>query len=114
MIDRVIIIADGWQAPETKLDAARALGLVADDGTLTDEITRRLNWSMSRRASSTVTSATTLRPWNGRPPGVELALRAGDPEGALEQLCRLRAPCLAVLGRPTDEIQQRAAESGHT
>jgi tetratricopeptide (TPR) repeat protein len=46
--------------------------------------------------------------------GVELALRAGDPEGALEQLCPLRASCLAVLGRPTDEIQQRAAESGHT
>jgi hypothetical protein len=46
--------------------------------------------------------------------GVELALRAGDPEGVLEQLCPLRASCLAVLGRPTDEIQQRAAESGHT
>jgi len=42
--DEPIPIADGWQAPETKLDAARALGLVAEDGTLTDEITRRLNW----------------------------------------------------------------------
>ena len=43
--DEPIPIADGWQAPETKLDAARALGLVAEDGTLTDEITRRLNWT---------------------------------------------------------------------
>src|SRR5207302_1039916 len=42
--DEPIPIADGWQAPETKLDAAGALGLVAEDGTLTDEITRRLNW----------------------------------------------------------------------
>ena len=42
--DEPIPIADGWQAPETKLDAARALGLVAEDGTLTDEITRRVNW----------------------------------------------------------------------
>ena len=42
--DEPIPIADGWQAPETKLDAARALGLVAEDGTLTDEITRRLSW----------------------------------------------------------------------
>jgi hypothetical protein len=42
--DEPIPIADGWQAPETRLDAARALGLVAEDGTLTDEITRRLNW----------------------------------------------------------------------
>jgi hypothetical protein len=42
--DEPIPIADGWQAPETKLDAARALGLVAEDGTLTDETTRRLNW----------------------------------------------------------------------
>jgi hypothetical protein len=42
--DEPISIADGWQAPETKLDAARALGLVAEDGTLTDEITRRLSW----------------------------------------------------------------------
>ena len=42
--DEPIPIADGWQAPETKGDAARALGLVAEDRTLTDEITRRLNW----------------------------------------------------------------------
>jgi len=42
--DEPIPIADGWQAPETKLDAARALDLVAEDGTLTDEITRRLSW----------------------------------------------------------------------
>ncbi len=46
--------------------------------------------------------------------GLELALRTGDPEGALEQLRPLRASCLSALGRPADEIQQRAAQSGRT
>jgi tetratricopeptide (TPR) repeat protein len=42
--------------------------------------------------------------------GLELALRTGDPESALEQLRPLRASCLSALGRPCDEIQQRAAQ----
>jgi tetratricopeptide (TPR) repeat protein len=42
--------------------------------------------------------------------GLELALRTGDPESALDQLRPLRASCLSALGRPSDEIQQRAAE----
>jgi tetratricopeptide (TPR) repeat protein len=48
--------------------------------------------------------------------GLELALRTGDPEAALEQLRPLRASCLSALGRPPDEIQQRAAqgEQGNT
>jgi len=46
--------------------------------------------------------------------GLELALRTGDPEGALEQLRPLRASCLSALGRPADEIQQRAARSERT
>lgn len=48
--------------------------------------------------------------------GLELALRTGDPESALEQLRPLRASCLSALGRPSDEIQQRAApgEQGNT
>jgi tetratricopeptide (TPR) repeat protein len=46
--------------------------------------------------------------------GLELALRTGDPEGALEQLRPLRESCLAALGRPADEIQRRAAEEEHT
>jgi hypothetical protein len=41
--------------------------------------------------------------------GLELALRTGDPESAVEQLRPLRASCLSALGRPSDEIQQRAA-----
>jgi tetratricopeptide (TPR) repeat protein len=41
--------------------------------------------------------------------GLELALRTGDPESALEQLRPLRASCLSALGRPSDEIQERAA-----
>jgi tetratricopeptide (TPR) repeat protein len=45
--------------------------------------------------------------------GLELALRTGDPEGALEQLRPLRASCLAGLGRPSDEIQQHAAQREH-
>ena len=48
--------------------------------------------------------------------GLELALRTGDPEAALEQLRPLRASCLSALGRPSGEIQQRAAqgEQGNT
>jgi hypothetical protein len=42
--------------------------------------------------------------------GLGLALRTGDPESALEQLRPLRASCLSVLGRPSDEIQKRAAQ----
>ena len=42
--------------------------------------------------------------------GLELALRTGDPEPALEQLRPLRASCLSALGRPSDEIQERAAQ----
>jgi hypothetical protein len=41
--------------------------------------------------------------------GLELALRTGDPESAVEQLRPLRASCLSALGRPSGEIQQRAA-----
>ena len=43
--------------------------------------------------------------------GLELALRTGDPEPAVEQLRPLRASCLSALGRPSGEIQERAAES---
>jgi len=46
--------------------------------------------------------------------GLELALRTGDPEGAVEQLRPLRASCLAALGRSADEIQQHAAQGEHT
>jgi len=42
--------------------------------------------------------------------GLELALRTGDPESALEQLRPLRASCLSALGRPSDEIQKRTAQ----
>ena len=45
--------------------------------------------------------------------GLELALRTGDPEGALVQLRPLRASCLAALGRQADEIQERAAQREH-
>ena len=41
--------------------------------------------------------------------GLELALRTGDPESAVEQLRPLRASCLSALGRLSGEIQQRAA-----
>jgi tetratricopeptide (TPR) repeat protein len=41
-------------------------------------------------------------------PGMELALRTGDPESALEQLCPLRASCLSALGRKPDDLQARA------
>ena len=48
--------------------------------------------------------------------GLELALRTGDPESAVEQLRPLRASCLSALGRPSGEIQERAArgEQGNT
>ena len=48
--------------------------------------------------------------------GLEVALRTGDPESALEQLRPLRAFCLSALGRPSDEIPERAArgEQGNT
>ena len=48
--------------------------------------------------------------------GLELALRTGDPESAVEQLRPLRASCLSALGRPSDDIQERAAqgEQGNT
>ena len=48
--------------------------------------------------------------------GLELALRTGDPKSALEQLRPSRAPCLSALGRPSGEIQERAAhgEQGET
>ncbi len=42
--------------------------------------------------------------------GLKLALRTGDPESALEQLRPVRASCLSALGRPSDEIQERAAQ----
>jgi hypothetical protein len=45
--------------------------------------------------------------------GPELALRVGDPESALEQLRPLRASCLSALGRPSEEIQKRAAQGEH-
>jgi tetratricopeptide (TPR) repeat protein len=48
--------------------------------------------------------------------GLELALRTGDPESALEQLRPLRASCLSALGRLSEGIQERAAqgEQGNT
>ena len=48
--------------------------------------------------------------------GLELALRSGDPESAVEQLRPLRASCLSALGRPPGGIQERAAqgEQGNT
>ncbi|MGH3195473.1 MAG: tetratricopeptide repeat protein [Streptosporangiaceae bacterium] len=48
--------------------------------------------------------------------GLELALRTGDPESALEQLRPSRASCLSALGRPSGEIRERAArgEQGNT
>jgi hypothetical protein len=41
--------------------------------------------------------------------GLELALRTGDPEPALEQLRPLRASSLSALGRRGGESQERAA-----
>ena len=43
--------------------------------------------------------------------GPELASRTGDPEPAVEQLRPLRASCLSALGCPSDDIQERAAQS---
>jgi tetratricopeptide (TPR) repeat protein len=40
--------------------------------------------------------------------GVELALRTGDPESALDQLVPLRAACQTTLGQQPDELQHRA------
>ena len=45
--------------------------------------------------------------------GLELALRTGDPELALEQLRPLRASCLSALGRQPDDIQESAAQREH-
>jgi tetratricopeptide (TPR) repeat protein len=42
--------------------------------------------------------------------GLEVALRTGDPESALEQLRRLRASCLSAVGRQPDDIQEPAAQ----
>lgn len=42
-------------------------------------------------------------------PGLELALRTGDPEAAIEQLHPLRAAALSALGREPDSLQRRAA-----
>jgi tetratricopeptide (TPR) repeat protein len=41
-------------------------------------------------------------------PGMELALRTGDPEQALEQLVPLRSASLAVVGTTPDDLQARA------
>ncbi len=41
-------------------------------------------------------------------PGIELALRTGDPESALEQLLPLRSSCLSELGHEPDDLQARA------
>lgn len=41
-------------------------------------------------------------------PGMELALRTGDPESALEQLVPLRAASLGAAGRASDALQDRA------
>ena len=44
---------------------------------------------------------------------MELALRTGDPESALEQLRPLRASCLSALGRQPDDIQEPTAQREH-
>ena len=41
-------------------------------------------------------------------PGVELALRTGDAESALDQLVPLRAACQTALGQQPDELQDSA------
>ncbi len=41
-------------------------------------------------------------------PEMELALRTGDPESALEQMIPLRAACLSTLGPEPDDLQTRA------
>ena len=45
--------------------------------------------------------------------GLELALRTGDPESALEQLRPLRESCLSALGHQPDDIQEPAAQREH-
>ncbi len=45
--------------------------------------------------------------------GLELALRTGDPESALEQLRPLRASCLSALGCQPDDIQEPTAQREH-
>ncbi len=42
--------------------------------------------------------------------GPESALHTGDPESALEHFRPSRASCLSALGRPSGEIQERAAQ----
>jgi tetratricopeptide (TPR) repeat protein len=42
--------------------------------------------------------------------GMEVALRTGRPESALEQLRPLRVSCLSALGHRPDELQARAGE----
>jgi hypothetical protein len=44
-------------------------------------------------------------------PGMELALRTGDPEQALEQLVALRSTSLATTGATPDDLQTRAAQA---
>jgi tetratricopeptide (TPR) repeat protein len=44
-------------------------------------------------------------------PGMELALRTGDPEQALEQLGPLRSSSLAATGATPDDLQARAAQT---
>jgi tetratricopeptide (TPR) repeat protein len=44
-------------------------------------------------------------------PGMELALRTGDPESALEQLVPLRDSCLSALGHDADDLQDRASQA---
>ena len=46
--------------------------------------------------------------------GLELALRVGDLESALEQLRPLRASCLSALGCPSEEIQKRGPKGRGT
>lgn len=40
--------------------------------------------------------------------GLDLALRTGDPEGLVAQLSDLRRESLTALGRPLDELEERA------
>jgi hypothetical protein len=44
-------------------------------------------------------------------PGMELALRTGDPESTLEQLVALRATSLAATGDTPDDLQARAQQA---
>jgi hypothetical protein len=37
-------------------------------------------------------------------------MRTGGPESALSSSARCARPALSTLGRPSDEIQQRAAQ----